>query len=507
MKKIYTIIVLLIFVCNNAWAQEIDAAGGFMISEANGTIRDSYFAGDSNTILVHIQDLHCNYDAQISIYNIINELREKYGLNLVAVEGSIGRLETAPFSSYPDERIKEDVARWFVKRGKFDGAALAHVMSKSGFTFWGVDDPKMYNENVEAYKVSLEAQNSMVKYYDNMSGILKQFKDKTYSDDLKELDSKIAAYKDETLDFSQYIAYLVSLMDKHAIDKSAYKNVTILSDVLKKEADIDFLQVDTERAAYMDKLNEQLKDTQLSELLDKSLYFKLGRISALDFYTYLQELSTHEGIAPLTEYPQLAKYIEYIKEYATIENIRLFQEIEALETALKEKLFSSDMQRSIDTLSKNLDTINDLFNLRLTKDTLHYYRDHRKDITASYFVNFITANAKQYGINYKLDPAFRDIDRYLSGLEEFYRLAEERDTALVDNTIAKMRENRAKVAVLISGGFHTDGITQLLKERQLSYVVITPKVDSLQDDNPYKTVLLGGRDSFDRLFDTLNTKE
>ena len=66
-----------------------------------------------------------------------------------------------------------------------------------------------------------------------------------------------------------------------------------------------------------------------------------------------------------------------------------------------------------------------------------------------------------------------------------------------------MRQEKADVAVLVSGGFHTDGITELLKDKNLSYVVITPKVDRLQEDNPYQSVLLGGENEFDIFYETL----
>ncbi|MCJ7646456.1 hypothetical protein MUO65_06110, partial [bacterium] len=42
------------------------------------------------------------------------------------------------------------------------------------------------------------------------------------------------------------------------------------------------------------------------------------------------------------------------------------------------------------------------------------------------------------------------------------------------NTISRMEKEGVKVAVLIAGGFHTPGITELLRERNISYVVVTP---------------------------------
>jgi hypothetical protein len=474
-----------------------------MVSESNGFIRESYFAGNDRGIVVHIQDLHCNYDAQISIYNIINELIDRYGLSLVTIEGCFGKLETAPFSRYPDEEIKEEVAKYFIKTGELDGAALAHIMKKSGFSFWGVDDKNLYTENVAAYKVSMDTKDINERYYNNMSSILESFKAKVYSPQLKELDSKMQGYKKEKVEFSDYVNYLNGLMERYNIKKEDFPNFIKLTKVLNMEKAIDFVEVDNQRSAYMDTLSKELNKEELSALLEKSLHFKTAKITAADFYSYLETISQKEGITKIADtYPQLAKYIEYIKLYSEIDNTALFKEIETIENIIKEKLFTTDIQRKVDGLSRILDTINDLFNLKLTKETLQYYRDHRREVSVSSFINFITENAPKYGIRYNLDPAYRSIDAQLPSLEKFYQLAEERDNILVSNTIDKMKQERANIAVLVSGGFHTDGITKLLKEKELSYVVVTPKVNKLDDNNPYTRVLLGEKNEFDVFYDT-----
>jgi hypothetical protein len=380
-----------------------------------------------------------------------------------------------------------------------DGAALAHIMNKEGFLFWGADDERLYKNNVEAYRSYLKTKDKNAIYHNNMKAIIESFKEKVYSAELKELDSKIKGYKKEELEFADYVRYLDSLIEKYGLQKANSLNFVKLLDTLKKEKDIDFVEVDNQRSEYIDKLSKELKDKKLSELLDKSLYFKTGKISALEFYAYLESVSQENKTDMAKDFPQLARYIEYIKLYSDIENIKLFKEMDAIEVAIKEKLFKNDIQRKADRLSHTLDVLNDLFNLKLTKDTLQYYRDHRKEFQTSYIINFISEHAPKYSISYKLDPAFREVDASLPSLEKFYMLAEERDNVLVFNTLNKMNKENANLAVLVSGGFHTDGITRLLKDKNISYVVVTPKVEKLQVDNPYNSVLLGEKTEEEQL--------
>ena len=473
-----------------------------MVSENHGTIKDSYFAGANNGVIVHIQDLHCNYDAQMSIYNIINELIDKYRLDIVAVEGCVGELDTSPYSKRPNDSIKESVGQYFMKTGHMDGAAYAHMMRHSGFTFWGADDSQLHSNNVDAYKRSLQGEEENARYYSNLKEIIEAIKQKAYPRDLKELDEKISAYKNETLDFSEYIQYLNRKFNEKGLESGKYPNFVTLVSVIQKESNIDFLEVDNQRSEFVDMLSQSIDKGSLSELLDKSLYFKTGKLTPLAFYSYLEDTAVKENISEFEKnYSQLALYISYISLYSQVDNITLFEEIESIESAIKEKLFTDDTQRRIDRMSYNLDILGDMFGLKLTTETLNYYRSNRKEFTPSYFINFISDTAKRYNVRYKLDPVFRSIAARLPDMERFYHLAEERDGMLVNNTLNVMRKSNANMAVLVAGGFHTEGITRLLKEQQVSYIVVTPRIEALEPDNPYRSVLLGEKSGFEKFIE------
>ena len=502
MRYIYIIFILLCIIFPySVFAQPVSNIRE-MVSENNGTIRDSYFAGTNKGIVVHVQDLHCNYDAQISIYNIINELIDKYHLNVVAIEGCVGELDTAPYSKCPNDSIKESVAQYFLKSGQLDGAGFAHMMRHSGFVFWGADDATLHQRNVDAYMKSIEGEADSAKYYNNIKDIIEAIKLKAYPKPLKEFDAKIAAYKDETLDFSSYIQYLNNLFQEKGLKAEEYQNFAAIVSVIEKESAIDFIEVDNQRSKYVDMLSQRLDKDKLSELLDKSLYFKTGKLSPLSFYNYLENIAAKENISEFAkDYSQLNLYISYIGLYSQIDNTILFQEIETIENVIKEALFTDDVQRRIDRMSYNLDVLKDMFKLKLTTNTLQYYKANRKELTPSYFINFISETAKKYNVRYELDPAFRGIAAKLPDMERFYNLAGERDGILVNNTLDVMRKNNAEIAVLVSGGFHTDGITRLLKEKDISYIVVTPKIEALDANNPYRSVLLGEKSEFEKFIE------
>ncbi|MBI4396835.1 MAG: ATP-binding protein, partial [Elusimicrobia bacterium] len=71
----------------------------------------------------------------------------------------------------------------------------------------------------------------------------------------------------------------------------------------------------------------------------------------------------------------------------------------------------------------------------------------------------------------------------LKPYEQFCLYAMQRNGSLVDNLLGKMKKETAATAILVAGGFHTDGITQFLRQKDVSYVVVTPKVTEAPKEN------------------------
>ena len=75
------------------------------------------------------------------------------------------------------------------------------------------------------------------------------------------------------------------------------------------------------------------------------------------------------------------------------------------------------------------------------------------------------------------DMVFSEIEKNIYPAEDYYRLAMERNAVLVNNTHKVMKNNNVNLAVLVAGGFHSEGITTLLKKQEISYMVVTPAFD------------------------------
>ena len=90
-----------------------------------GTVKDSFRgqrSEDRGQIVFHIQDAHCNYDAQNKIAEIIGYLNEKYGVETVNLEGGAGDYDFSLFEAAPDAAIKAKATDTLVKSGLITGA-------------------------------------------------------------------------------------------------------------------------------------------------------------------------------------------------------------------------------------------------------------------------------------------------------------------------------------------------------------------------------------------------
>lgn len=103
-----------------------------------------------------------------------------------------------------------------------------------------------------------------------------------------------------------------------------------------------------------------------------------------------------------------------------------------------------------------------------------------------------------------------ETEALLSSSIDFYVLAHLRNKPMVENTLALLHapSKEIETAVLVAGGYHTAPMTQLLRQKKVSYVVIAPRVDSLdpKDQDLYVRRLNGEYLSESQIKSDLDTK-
>jgi hypothetical protein len=462
-----------------------------------GTVKETHL-GDNGKLVIHIQDAHCNYEAQSNIARILEHIIRKYKVNLVAVEGADGVVNTEWFKAFPDSEIRRDVADYFMKKGELTGTEFLSITKDYPFTIYGAEDRKTYQKNLIAFLESYPYKEEFKKFYANVKSALGRLKKFIYTKELSELDKKVIQHEEEKIKFSEYVKYLNELSGSKGIDLKEYKNITLLVKSLRYEKDIDFKTVNRERAKLIDELGRKLSKDALSKLVASASEFKQGKIGTEVFHSYLVNLAKENGIPIAGEYKNLTNYIVYSHIYSGIDNEKLFDELELLVGAIKEKMFANENQRVLDRLWTNVNIVLGFAEISLTNKRYEYYLAHRNEFTPEGFAEFIRKKSDNYGLTYNIDIP-QNLESIFSKLVNFYELGLKRDRILVKNMFNGMRGKKTDIAVLVSGGFHTKGISKRLKEKGASYVVVSPAITK-DTESPYISVLTGQKTPFEELF-------
>ncbi len=468
----------------------------YFVPETAGTINEFWApkgmdtqALSSSKLLIHVRDAHCNYEAQGNIAAVIDNFVKNNELAFVAVEGAEGNIDYSLLNSFPDYEVRSEVSDAFMQMGRLSGAEYANINTKQPFELFGAEKMAVYHSNLNNFRDTLTYKKEGVEFVGQIKQALNTLKENIYTPELKELEEMSSLYNNREISFVDYCQYLYNLPAAEQV-RGGYKNFAFLMEAIKVQELIDFSQIDTEKTELVNELARLVPREDLTTLSQATIDFRRGKLSTAKYYETLKSLAQGAKVE-LASYKNLRPYMLYLNVYEQIDSAQLFQEKETLEAEIKRGLFKNLDQARLDKLSKNADVLEKLFSVRLTNADLSYFQDFRTDFTAWEFQNFIQEQAPKYNLTFNVDFSKDPIEKYLPKLEAFYMEAKTRDQILVDNTLAQMDLEGKNVAALVSGGFHTAGMTSYLRSKNIPYIVVTPRILKEDVNNPYLN-LIGG---------------
>ncbi len=288
---------------------------------------------------------------------------------------------------------------------------------------------------------------------------------------------------------------------------------------------------------------------EFAVLLDQ---FQRQAIAPAYFYPRLVALAQQASV-DMSVYASVVAFAAYLELTHALQHHRLLPELEQLEWALTERLAGSEDAKTLATLVRHALLLHDLFSLKLTPDQWAYVQAHREEFTAEAFTAFLerqergfstrSARSNENSSTSSGAPEGRGVEKLrhdLAGIldavlplaERFYVLAHQRDRVLCERTLALLQglgigdrgravfaattgasvsladnpakpttnderrttsNGRAEAVLLVAGGFHTPGVTALLRERQIPYVVVTPTAAGELDEALYHRLIRAQR--------------
>ncbi|MFA5500425.1 MAG: hypothetical protein WC404_05045, partial [Candidatus Omnitrophota bacterium] len=481
--------------------QAVTPQGGISIPKDVAVTKEVYNSSNGDKTIINIQDAHASYAAQESIASILDSLITNYDIRLIAIEGSSGYIDTSVLRSFPDEAIRNKTAKYLMKKGKLSAGEFFSISSDKEIALYGVEEKPLYLENVEQFRNICRISEDTKEDISTLENMLNSLKSKVYSGEMLQLDKNSVLHQDGKIAFSDRWDLINLLAVKQGISYGNYENLNKLVESLKLEKKIDFNKANKERDALIDVLSKKMLKQDLEQLVLKSLSFKMNKISQGEYYVYLQELASRYGVDP-EPYKSLITYTEYITLYESIDMLEIFEEVRRFEDSIKEKMFRNDYQRKLNRISRFISLVRDLYELKLTNGDLDELVKEAETLKAGQISDFIKQASLKYDVtidgNYDLSAILDNIPAAL----KFYRTAEERNSVMIANTVSKMQREGKSVAALVTGGYHTKGITNILKQKETSYIVILPKFDSSKGERPYVAILTNKKEPYEKLLES-----
>ncbi|MDD3089406.1 MAG: hypothetical protein PHT95_05625, partial [Candidatus Omnitrophica bacterium] len=454
----------------------------------------------SDDVIIHIQDAHASLAAQHSIAGLLDSLVTNYNLSVIALEGATGYVDTSVLKTFPDKDIKNSTAEFLMREGHMSaGEFFAITHDSSEVSLYGIENDDLYKANVESFRRVAEERALEIQEVNKLAGEIETIAAKACSKDLIALNRSASLHREGRLSFVDHWAFLGKLSGQKGADVSGYKELSKLLESIELEKGINFAKANLERKELVDRLSSEFDKKQLEELVLKSLSFKQNKMSQADFHTYLLKAAEDNGVS--TEaYANMRAFTKYVKLYESVDLISLYREVEAFENFLREKLYRNDEERRLVRMARMCQMIKQLYAMELTEHEARYVRDNMDEIDAASCVSFIQESCKKYGLpisgNYNIAAIRKGADDALV----FYADAEARNEAMIANTLKVMRREGKHVAALVTGGYHTGGLTELMKRNQLSYLVVVPKFEAGKE-RPYVAILTNKKKPYEELLD------
>jgi len=482
----------------------VDRNSIIRISDEAGSV--NYRAEGELPLIIHIQDAHANYEAQLHIKNILNELVEKYQVRLIGLEGASGSLRPELFRFFPVEKANAAVIDSLVRDGELTGAESFAVENGRADIDWiGLEDKDGYRKDLAIYRATLEKWNSHRAFFEKAGKDLIALKTKKFSSDLRKFDAKQNSFgdgKDTLFHYGRYLRKAAERFLKLDLtdpkEQGEFPNLVRLSVLARLEPE---LKKNTDRAlrekealirAIQDGVSgkDPEREFVLATLKDLKGLGWDRPLPARYFFEALYGICAERNISPET-YPAFGNFAKYLILQDEIDAKDFFDEITALEAGIYEFLIRTEEERTIVGISRDLKLLEKFLRLEVSREEYLSFKSREKELTASCLA------AKIASLNTLSDSEEKEslggTDRAIQDAQAFYDLAMEREHAFIERLLGKAREKKLKNAVLISGGFHTQGIQKILEDQNIAHVVIEPKLSKEDKTGNYHKTILNGK--------------
>ena len=495
MKKFIVIFLFgMMLACYGAvaHAQDTKAVYGITVPDKLGKVKERY-AGDTDSVIIHIQDAHANLEAQQNIANIIEFLARKDNVTVVGLEGSAESVDLHEYARYPFPDAVKATAMDFVKEGYFTGSEYAQITSATDIELYGVENEKLMKTNYKAYLQVLALQDNGLREFTALDDAVLAIEKQLDNEELKAFLTTVENYEDKMTDFVDFSTAVIAKAGELKIDLFPYTDLKQYAEYIEKKNAIDLEKLDAEKEkliSIFEKRSGELNENPIYTRLQKALSGE-NRLYSVNEVENMLILLARDFSIPEDEYKNLLENTEIERRFQLFNVGNLIEQADELSYAILYRLAKTDDQKKLLDIRRMVKIILKMTQLEALKHDVTYFQQHRNTIDMTGWYTFIERQAAKHSLKVQLEKELVDYGQLFDAISTYYVTAIERDTVLADNIVALLKQKNVPMADLVAGGYHTEGITERLRELKQSYVVIMPRITTGAEEIPLKKRLTG----------------
>lgn len=406
------------------------SAPSALVPENVGRVEES-FQGSSGKTIFFIQDAHDSLEAQENIARVIGKLVKENGVTTVFEEGYEGPVPTDKFFGFiKNSKVKQKVSHFLLDKLRIGGAEYAHINREADFKLVGVENLKLYGQNI--------------RHYQEVSKLRRE-----NNEDLKELLAQISSLADRY--FPKNLKVWIRINERFSDGTLPLLNYL-------KEIQVLYHKGSPKR--FVEQFDEKYPAISILLAAENSRDPALiGQLNKMDFKEVFGEIfRLEQGVSAA---------------YLRLERDRLiFNYYQALRLLLK------------------------LNQIKLTQPEYEAMSETLNGFKTQELADFVVS------LTHRPLVLSKGWERNIKSAVTFYEVAQERDRSIDRHLGGFLHNPEESTAALVFGGFHASAIKEILRAHQISYHIISPRIDSMNERHQgyYKYLMSGGQYSFETPF-------
>ncbi len=441
---------------------------------------------EGSDLVINIQDAHCNAGVQKTIAAVLKEIDEQLHIDKIYVEGAFNKIDPAWLLT---ETGGKTIAARAIESGAVTGAEYYCAQNGMPDKLYGIEDKALYLENFSLLLEMYSFKNRLNAAADIIESKINASKELYFSPKNKNLAKIIKKHDEGKIDFKKYS----KLLQKKVLSvrkEDSYKNISF-KDKYYDEGSlsrIDEIFGNHSRVNYK-KLQAEITFV-LSEIKDKYSYGRYASIAnERDADKILHKILLNNP-ADLEKYGEIQKYLNHKRLVEGFDGQAMLKEEKKLIRELMAMKSQSRAELEVVFISDFLSYLKGLLNNSLPSYEYEYF--------CEYFPLFNSLLAKYCG-NEELLAVMPEIGK----IRSFFDNNIKRNEVFVKNLAAKKKaeSGKRKVIVCVTGGFHSEGLAALYKEKNVSFVTVMPKIAEFKESSKiYDGLALAQKDFITNMY-------